>query len=143
MGRTRNWLAIGEELATMVFLSVVWAVKAERIKEFETIVMDNYLADLTEAGWRCNPQQVRFAYATTKALSFGLGAAGATLRSIPKPGWGHQAEEFYGYPADEILSRRAILQHHVLDLGDEALALLEAVNRVQNPKYRVRRLKYG
>jgi hypothetical protein len=120
--------AIGEEMATLVTMSVVFLeLEADQLQELEAIVLTGYLAGLREAGWQGDPQLVRFGYAATAAISFGLGLAGIILTRFTTVEWIPTLEEIAGRPIviDALLSERAIMQRHLLDLGDEALALLD------------------
>ncbi len=117
---------IGEEMSSMVGASV-WFLEfaAGEIKEYEAAMMAGYAAGLREAGWQGEPQLLRFGFVATTALHYGLGTTGAISSLMTNDERIRFAERFFGRPMDQIIAERAVFERYFLDLGDEALALLE------------------
>ena len=98
-------------------------VDIDAADHFEELVLDSYIAGLRDAGWRGDPQDVRFAYTAGIALRLGLipQVLGFIFdedkRARIEPGWGR--------PADEVIERWARLAYFVLDHADEARKLLQ------------------
>ena len=67
--------AVGEEIAPLVNGSVAFgAVSPAEELELERIVLEGYLEGLHDAGWRGNPDLVRFGYAATLYWRYAVGA---------------------------------------------------------------------
>jgi hypothetical protein len=66
--------AVGEEIATLVNGSVAFGgVDPGDEIELERIVLEGYLEGLQDAGWRGNPDLVRFGYAATLYWRYAVG----------------------------------------------------------------------
>ena len=66
--------AVGEEIAPLVNGSVAFgAVSPAEELELERIVFEGYLEGLHDAGWRGNPDLVRFGYAATLYWRYAIG----------------------------------------------------------------------
>jgi hypothetical protein len=66
--------AVGEEIAPLVNGSVAFgAVSPTEELELERIVLEGYLEGLQDAGWRGNPDLVRFGYAATLYWRYAIG----------------------------------------------------------------------
>jgi hypothetical protein len=81
---------------------------------------------LSEAGWCGDERIVRFAYAASAGLRFGL-LAGLLLRQVHTPQRYPAIEQRYQRSIDDIFTQRAAVIRHALALADEARALLPVV----------------
>ena len=67
--------SVGEELAPLVGASIgFYAVMPADALRLEQIVLEGYLAGLSDAGWQGNPDLVRFGYAATMYWRYVFGA---------------------------------------------------------------------
>jgi len=105
--------AVGEEIAPLVNGSVAFgAVSPTEELELERIVLEGYLEGLHDAGWRGNPDLVRFGYAATLYWRYAVG--GFVGEMIP---WmldeGHHAavEEAMGHSMEEDAEQLAFFQY--------------------------------
>jgi hypothetical protein len=92
----------------------------------DELAFNNYVAGLQDAGWRGDLQAVRFSYAATSALYHGLGFTTFSLdllRTSDESRWA-VAERAFGQPMEELLEQWANDFHALLNLADEARALL-------------------
>jgi hypothetical protein len=120
---------VGEEIAPLVVSSVIWfkgGVTPADLRELDAIVFDAYVEGLRDAGWRDDPNLVRFGCTVTMALRYGpllgivsLVSAGAEQRPA--------LEQMFGHPLEEVLERYAEVQRFVLDRADEARRLSKLV----------------
>jgi hypothetical protein len=117
---------IGLDIADLFGASYSTAsVEAADLRTFDTVIFENYLAGLRQAGWRGDPQVVRFGFAASVSLKYGsvllwLGdLADENRRAI----W----EELSGLPIDLFIQHQAPLVAYLLDLADEAHALLPVI----------------
>jgi Phosphotransferase enzyme family len=85
-----------------------------------------YVDGLHSAGWRGDEHAVRFAYAASTALRTVF--LSPTIAAAIDPAACAAEELRWGLPLDAILERRAAVTVFLLDLADEAMALLEAVS---------------
>lgn len=120
--------AIGEEIATTFAVSLQFLdCDAQFAPELDTLIYKGYLAGLRDGGWRGKPELVRFGFAASAALFMALGGAGAWLPWLIEENGQQEIEEYLGHPIEDILDQWSKMQSYLLDLGDEALALLEVV----------------
>ena len=119
--------ACGEDIANLI-LDSVWMFEVDRIKlaEFEHLVWEGYLTGLHQSGWVGDVRQIRFVYAATAALRFGL-LAGLLLQQVQNQDEYGVLEQRYQRPLDQIMAQRASTVAHALHLADEAEALLPYV----------------
>lgn len=116
--------AIGEEIAPLIAVSLqFFEVDIAQAAELEATVFENYLAGLSDAGWRGDPRLVRFGFTAAAALFLGVGGVGLWLPSFLEDEMLVVVERVLGQPVDRVLERFAALQAYLLDLGDEARAL--------------------
>lgn len=87
----------------------------------EPLVFEAYLAGLREAGWHGDGRLARLGYTASAALLWGLPT---WLPLIPTEQGRAFLEGFLGRPIGESLERWAAMLDLLLDLGDEARALL-------------------
>lgn len=102
-------------------------IDIDRIPELSALIFDGYLAGLRDAGWEGDRRLARFGYTATAALS-------SIADKATK--WSRIAARVAALPAGveppRLLNpggpvQAAAAQHHLLDLGEEALRLLEAL----------------
>ena len=119
--------AYGEDIANLV-LDSVWMLKVDvaLLTEFERLVWDGYLTGLRLSGWDADARSVRFVYAATAALRFGL-LAGLLLRQVHDSQDHKAIEQRYQRPFDQIMAQRTAVVAHALQLADEAETLLPLV----------------
>ena len=82
---------------------------------------------MRDAGWAGNESLVRFGFAASAALYIGVAEAGLTLDWALSDEAAAECEQEEGYPLDYLLSQQAPVQAYLLDLGDEARALLSVL----------------
>jgi len=116
--------ALGEELGQLVagslMLDEVPDSIAERLPE---AAWEGYLAGLTDVGWRGDEKQVRLGYLASATLRWGLAPPGLTLALNESR---HAVvEQQRGQPITSILARRARAAYALLDLAEEAVALMQ------------------
>ncbi|MGI8553559.1 MAG: hypothetical protein ACR2PL_22655 [Dehalococcoidia bacterium] len=88
-------------------------------------VFAGYLEGLHDAGWYGDRRVVRLGYAANAALRWVFGAP--SLRAIiDKERWVRE-EQRWGRSMEELLEARAALTYALLDLADEARALMDRV----------------
>jgi Phosphotransferase enzyme family len=103
-------------------------VPAANARELDQAVFDGYVAGLREAGWQGDLQPARFGYTATAALNFALANVVWQARNaIETPEEIPLIEAVYGHRMEVIIEHRSVLHPFLLDLGDEALALMGSV----------------
>lgn len=117
---------LGEELIPLFAGTLNFvAVDIDRIPEMEALIFAGYLAGLRDAGWDGDEGLVRFGFAALAALKVGVADKAIKLPNV--------ARRAAALPSDveppRLLNPGGVVQaaavgHHLLDLGDEALALL-------------------
>jgi phosphotransferase family enzyme len=124
-----GWGKVGQEIAmtttgALEFLEVL----AANERELDQAIFDGYMAGLREAGWQGDLRLARFGYTATAALTFGLAnAVWLTRQEVQTPEDIALTEAVYGHPMDVIIEHRSVMHPFLLDIGDEALALMESV----------------
>jgi hypothetical protein len=115
---------VGAEIAAMIG-GGVYEIPACELEGFEAVAFSGYIAGLRRAGWLGDLQLARFGFVATIALFMGLGMAGHLLLLFAETDEIEFQERFFGRPSDELTAERAVFQRYFLDLGEEALALLD------------------
>jgi hypothetical protein len=114
---------IGEDPSCLAFTSLLWfEADLADARKLDQTVFTSYLAGLADAGWKGEPQLVRFGYVASAALRWILAPYSWWLINI-----GESLEEAMHHPLDEIIERVAGLRRFLLELADEARALLPLV----------------
>lgn len=120
---------VGADIGILTALSLSWMeVAGEHARELDRIVFDGYVTGLRDAGWQGDPRLARFGYAATAALA--IGVAGAVVPAAlfwPNEESARDQEEIIGHHRDAIHDQQAIVQPFLLDLGDEALQLMDSL----------------
>ena len=66
--------ALGEELGPLISASILhFEAESILVQELKEMAFQGYLAGLDDVGWRDDPQVVRFGYAVSTALRYGVG----------------------------------------------------------------------
>ncbi len=120
---------LGHELAPLIFFILDWA-RVDRTEdgELDECVFDGYLRGLRDAGWQGDPRTVRFGYAASLALRFGLRSIGRMLSFVldeHQRSWTGPAGEM---TTEELTEHSARVQRFLLDRADEARRLLAVIH---------------
>jgi len=127
--------ALGEELAPLVAASVLFDATAdwECLPDLDQAAFSAYVDGLHDAGWRGDPDEVRFAYATASALRYLVGSTRFLLGEIDDrgradvgEGWANPqnqstAEAIFGRPFPNLVEHFAGTFTWLAGLGKEAL----------------------
>jgi hypothetical protein len=121
--------AIGEELGPLIQASIEF-FEAEDIlaQELEEAAFQGYLDGLTDAGWRGDPRVVRFGYAASTALRYGVGTVRLVLPILLDEGLHARVEQLLGRPKEEVFERWAEETRHMVPLTDEAHRLADVLH---------------
>ncbi len=118
---------VGADIAALTAVDLLWMdVAGERARELDGVIFDSYLARLRDVGWQGDPRLARFGYTACAALAFGV--AGAIVFGTlvwPDEESAQGLVTIIGHSRDAILDQQAIVQPFLLDLGEEALQLME------------------
>jgi hypothetical protein len=116
---------VGQEIGLTTGTSLFFMeVPATRAKELDEAVFSGYCAGLREAGWEGDLRLARFGYTVTAALTSGVAFATIITGLLATPEDIATGEAIVGHPIDEQLAQWGVLEPFLLDLGDEALALM-------------------
>ncbi len=120
--------AIGEEIVALAQTRNLFEPAEAQV--LDAMVFNSYLNGLREVGWDGDPQAVRFVYAASSALRYGLGFTAAWLERAlnfdeSKAVWVKQAYD--GRSIEEVADLWAGLFRFLLNLADEARTLLDAI----------------
>ena len=114
--------ALGEDLVSLVHGSLAFSeVAIAEARNLDALCMEGYLEGLNDVGWRGDPRQVRLGYAAGSAMIFGIGYTGMEPPSEEIIPW---LEEVSGRHIDELRIQTTERRHFLLELADEALALM-------------------
>ena len=119
---------IGAEIAPLFGASPRFlAVENAQIAQLEAIIFDGYLEGLRDVGWHVDAHQVRFGYTAIAALDCAVSHLGVSLPRVVKRAEEaiQQREEsprLLGPPRAQVTT----LVGHLLDMGDEALNLMDS-----------------
>jgi hypothetical protein len=120
---------VGAEIGITTAVNLAWMdVAGDQARQLDGVVFDSYLAGLRDVGWRGDPRLARFGYTATAALTGCVARTiifGALILSNEDDTRG--LESIVGHSLDEILDQEATIQPFLLDLGDEALQLMESL----------------
>jgi hypothetical protein len=101
-------------------------VDPQRLPEVDAAAFPAYLGGLRAAGWDGDAALARFGYCACGAIRYGL-----TLVAVDavEAGFREQVERAFDLPIEALLDLLVAEQRFLMDLGEEALALLPAVLR--------------
>jgi hypothetical protein len=121
--------ALGEELGPLIQASVEF-FEAEGIaaQELEEAAFQGYLTGLADTGWRGDPRVVRFGYAASTALRYGVGTVRLVLPILLDEHLHAQVEQLLGRPKEEVFEKWAEETRHMVPLADEAHQLADVVH---------------
>jgi len=120
---------LGEELGPLIQASMEF-FEAEGIaaQELEEATFQGYLDGLTDAGWRGDPRVVRFGYAASTALRYGVGTVRLVLPTLLNEQFHARVEELLDRPMEEVLEKWAEGTGRMVPLTDEAHQLADVVH---------------
>jgi hypothetical protein len=121
--------ALGEELGPLIQASIDF-FEAEGIdaQELEQAAFQGYLDGLTDAGWRADARVVRFGYAVSAALRYGVGTVRLVLPILLDERLHARVEQLLGRPMEEVLKKWAEESRYIVTLTDEAHQLSDVVH---------------
>lgn len=119
---------IGEELEPLFANSLrFFTVELGRIAEMDATIFAGYVDGLRAAGWQGDARLARFGFVATAALTVAVADPAIKLpmvaRRIAALAPGEEPPRLLGPGPVQYVA----VQNHLLDLGDEALALLDAL----------------
>ena len=120
--------AIGQDLVPLVQISLVaFEVERTNAQRLDELVFNSYVAGLQDAGWRGNPQTIRFSYVTSSTLYHGLGFTPFYLDLLLNLDDRRTAlvERVIHRPIEDMLAQLAEHFQFLLKLADEARTLLD------------------
>jgi hypothetical protein len=125
-----GWATLGEEIGVMIG-SGFYFLDAPTIepRQLAEAVFAAYLTGLQEAGWRGEERAVRLSFTTTMATILVLSCFGHTLANIEDDEYWSFVETFFGLPHTTVQAYWREVYEVGLDLGDEALTLLDQMAR--------------
>jgi hypothetical protein len=119
---------VGQEIGVMTAVNLFFMeVLAKHAQELSQAVFTEYSAGLRDAGWQRDLQLARFGYTVTATLTFGLAFCVIYTNFLQSPNGAAISETITGHPIDDILEQLAVVLPFLLDLGDEALALMPSI----------------
>ncbi len=117
---------VGVELEALIGGSaIMYEIPARELKDYEAVALAGYVAGLRQAGCEVDPDVVRFGFAAAAALHYGVGLACLHLSLLADEQQVQFRERFFARPRGELMAGKGIFQRYFLDLGDEALQLLD------------------
>ena len=118
---------LGEDSGITTAMGLFWfEVDTDRAAEMDQVTFESYMDGLHDTGWQGDTRLARYGYAVYGSLSIGVAMAtylGAVEFSTAEGVRRH--EQNLGLDLNEILARWAVVHRFLLDLGDEALQLME------------------
>jgi Phosphotransferase enzyme family len=120
--------AIGAEIATLFGVSPrFFAVENAQIAELEAIIFTGYLEGLRDTGWQGDASLARFGYTAIAALDCAVSHLGFSLPRVVQRAeqalqHGEQQPRLLGPERTQFTA----LVGHLLDMGDEALTLMDS-----------------
>jgi hypothetical protein len=120
---------IGEELRPLFANSLrFFTVEIGRIAEMDALIFAGYVDGLSAAGWQGDAQMARFGFAATAALTVAVADPAVKLprvaRRVAALAPGEEPPRLLGPGPAQYVA----VQNHLLDLGDEALELLDGLD---------------
>lgn len=115
--------SIGEEMAPLVNASIGFgAVTLSEAFRLEQIVLEGYVAGLRDAGWRGDPDQVKFSYAATLYWRYAIGGFAGEMVPYMLDERAHAAvEAAWGRSMEELADATAASLDFVQHVYEEAL----------------------
>ena len=105
--------------------------KPQEAAEVNKLVFTNYLEGLYDANWKGNPESVRFGFAASSALRYGLGLIAQHLERLLSFD-DHKArfvkQVYAGRSIEEVADLWSIFLRSLIVMGEEARALLAKID---------------
>lgn len=106
---------------------MIWfRVDAQEARRFGELAFAGYLAGLRRAGWQGDERLVRFGFAASSALRWGIPGV-FWLRGTIAPPYVEKWSAWWGKPLDFMLMQWALVTDYLLELADEAFVLAKEV----------------
>ncbi len=102
-----------------------FSVELTNLQAFDITIFNSYVAGLREAGWRGDPQVVRFGFTASAALKYG--GLLLWLNDLADERRWAAWEARSGQPIDTFVQHQAGLVTYLLELAGEAHELLRAI----------------
>lgn len=121
--------ALGEEITALVLTRNFF--EPAEAQELDELVFNSYLNGLREVGWDGDPNTVRFGYAASSALRYGLGFIAHDLDlllNFDESKAVFVKQVFDGLSIEEVTARWAGILRFLLKLADEARTLLDFID---------------
>ncbi|MGE0544297.1 MAG: hypothetical protein AB7R89_29390 [Dehalococcoidia bacterium] len=116
--------AVGEEIGLLISSPFIRnAHHPSAIPRIRELVFEGYLDGLRDAGWHGPCRDVRLGFAANAALRFVFRTTG--LRDVIDESRQAREEQHWGCSFETLMEGRAALTYALLDLVDEARALME------------------
>ena len=116
---------IGRDLASLVPAGAHSSdIDPRRLHEVDAVAFPAYVQGLRDSGWDGNERLVRFGYCASATFRYGLMQIGPMLLDDTRR---TQVERSFGLPAERLIDVFAEEQRFIMDLADEARALLPLV----------------
>jgi hypothetical protein len=119
---------VGQEAGSAIAVDLLYLeVDAKQAKLLDTIMFESYVDGLQDAGWRGDVRLARFGYTAAASLDFGVMWAIIMTDWMSTNAGAEAIAAIIGHPLDEIVTQWAEAQVFLLNLGDEALRLMDVV----------------
>jgi hypothetical protein len=119
---------LGQEIGITVAVDLQFMdVPARMAQELDKTIFAGYSAGLRDAGWQGDLRLARFGQTVTAALTFGVAFSVIIAGLLQSPDAAATGEAIIGHPIDEIVEQWTEMLPFLLDLGDEALALMPSI----------------
>jgi hypothetical protein len=116
--------AVGEEIGLLVSTPFIrYALGPSEVPRIRESVFDGYLEGLRDAGWRGSWRDVRLGFAANAALRVVFSTTGVR-EAVDEARQVREAHR-WGCTIETLMQNRAALTYALLDLADEARALIE------------------
>ena len=117
---------VGEEIGITTSIGLAFlSIAGDQARGMDKITFESYVAGLRDAGWQGDVRLARFGYTATAALVTGVTMAMYMGKALSSEEGVHDLESVLGHKLDDILEQWATIQPFWLDLGDEALKLVD------------------
>ncbi|MDQ2742981.1 MAG: aminoglycoside phosphotransferase family protein [Chloroflexota bacterium] len=118
---------VGEEIAPLITMQPAGGKEGFAPWRLEAPVFDAYLQGLDDAGWRGDPNLVRFGYAASAALRYILPTVTELSVDLCDERRWAEVEARRGMQFERAVEQQVALTEFLLDLADEATSLLKAL----------------
>lgn len=119
---------VGDDLAHLVAASLDWfEVGMAQAQELAAATFTSYVNGLSNAGWRGDADLVRFGYAASMALRYGVGFVPVNLAFALDERNHAFVERTWGASIGEVMEHGGAVYHFICDHADEARRLLPNV----------------